>query len=72
MPWQELSGDKARRCQWMGVIDGATHKNFAGNGPGADKIEPMVTSTVLAFLSDVRAEHCSAPAPQTGLTLTMK
>jgi predicted dienelactone hydrolase len=72
IPWHELPGDGKRQCQWMGVIDGATHMNFAGNGFGSGKVEPLVTSTALAFLSDVRAGHCSAPAPQAGLTLSIK
>ena len=72
VPWRQLPGDGARRCQWLGVIDGATHSNFAGRGPAADTVDPHVTSTVTTFLKDVRAGHCSAPAPQTSLTLMMK
>jgi predicted dienelactone hydrolase len=72
IPWHELPGDGTRQCQWMGVIDGATHMNFAGAGFGTAKVEPLVTSTVLTFLNDVRAGRCSAPAPQTGLTLSIK
>jgi hypothetical protein len=56
----------------MGVIDGATHMNFAGNGFGTARVEPVVTSTALAFLNDVRAGRCSTPAPQAGLTLFIK
>jgi len=29
IPWHNLPGS-AGKCQWMGVIDGATHMNFAG------------------------------------------
>jgi predicted dienelactone hydrolase len=72
IPWRELPGDGTRQCQWMGVIDGATHMNFAGAGFGTAKVEPLVTSTALTFLSDVRAGRCPAPAPQTGLTLSIK
>jgi len=72
IPWRELRGDGTRQCQWMGVIDGATHMNFAGAGFGNRKVEPLVTSTVLTFLSNVRAGRCSSPAPQTGLTLSIK
>jgi predicted dienelactone hydrolase len=72
IPWHELPGAGTRQCQWMGVIDGATHMNFAGAGFGTAKVEPLVTSTALTFLSDVRAGRCSSPAPQTGLTLSIK
>lgn len=72
VPWHELPGDGVRRCQWMGVIDGATHMNFAGNGFGAAKVEPLVTSTALAFLTEVRTGHCTSTTPQTGLTLSTK
>jgi predicted dienelactone hydrolase len=72
IPWHELPGDGSRQCQWMGVIDGATHMNFAGAGFGTAKVEPLVTSTALTFLSDVRAGRCIAPAQQAGLTLSVK
>lgn len=72
VPWQELPGDGERHCQWMGVIKGATHLDFAGTGFDAKKVEPLVTSTTLAFLSDVRAGQCTAPMPQAHLTLSIK
>lgn len=72
IPWHELPDDGKRQCVWMGVIDGATHMNFAGNGFGVRKVEPLVTLTTLAFLKDVRAGHCIAPSPQPGLTLSIK
>ena len=72
IPWHELPGDGRRHCEWMGVIDSATHMNFAGNGLGVRKVEPLVTSTTLAFLSGVRAGHCTAPTPQPGITVSIK
>jgi dienelactone hydrolase len=72
IPWHELPGDGARGCQWMGVIKSATHLDFAGSGPGANKVEPLVTSTTLAFLGGVRAGHCTRPAAQVGLTISIK
>jgi predicted dienelactone hydrolase len=72
IPWREMPSDGTRQCHWMGVIDGATHMNFAGSGFGERKVEPLVTSTTLAFLNGVRADHCVAPAPQSGLTLSVK
>ena len=72
IPWQDLPGDTARHCQWMGVIDGATHMNFAGNGIGAGRVEPMVTRTIAEFLRGVRARACTLPASQNGMTLQAK
>ncbi len=72
IPWGGLPGDGARKCQWMGVIDGATHMNFAGNGAGADLVEPMVTGTIASFLAGVRKGHCALPPAESGMTLKAK
>jgi predicted dienelactone hydrolase len=72
IPWQELPGDGARHCQWMGVIDGATHMNFAGTGLGAASVEMKVTRTVAAFLEGVRKGSCVLPAGHPGMTLQAK
>jgi hypothetical protein len=45
----------------MGVIDHASHINFARNGPGADHIEPLVTKTITAFPAGVGAHCCALP-----------
>jgi predicted dienelactone hydrolase len=71
IPWRDMPG-AAGKCQWMGVIDGATHMNFAGNGFGADRVEPMVTRTVATFLAGVRAGLCALPASTPGMTLQSK
>lgn len=71
IPWHELPGSKTK-CQWMGVIDGATHMNFAGNGFGAERVDATVTRTVAAFLSGVRAQKCSLPEKTAGMTLQAK
>jgi predicted dienelactone hydrolase len=70
--WKELPGDPGRQCQWMGVIEGATHMNFAGVGFGVRRVEPLVTETTLAFLAGVRAGRCAAPPDRPGLTLSIK
>src|SRR5579871_439088 len=70
IPFGDLPGDN--KCQWLGVIDGATHMNFAGNGPGADRVEPRVTQTVSAFVKGVRAGSCSLPEQLAGMTLQAK
>ena len=72
MPWRDLPGDPAGKCQWLGVIDGATHMNFAGNGIGADRVEPLVTQTISAFLSGSRQRSCSLPHPLPNLVLQAK
>ncbi|MGO8816359.1 MAG: alpha/beta hydrolase family protein [Terriglobia bacterium] len=72
IPWSDLPGDSARKCQWMGVIDGATHMNFAGNGMGSGHVDPMVTKTIMAFLQGVRKGNCTPPAPEPSMTLRAK
>lgn len=72
IPWRELPGDPSGKCQWMGVIDGATHMNFAGTGMGAARVEPLVTRTVAAFLRGIRSGHCALPEPLPSLTLQAK
>ncbi len=71
VPWHDLPGMEPH-CQWMGVIDAATHMNFAGNGLGHEKVEPLVTQTVASFLAGVRQRSCTAPAAADGLTLQEK
>lgn len=71
IPWLDLPG-MASKCQWMGVIDGATHMNFAGNGAGADRVEPTVTQTIASFLNGVRAGSCALPAVKAGMSLQAK
>lgn len=71
VPWTDLPGT-ASHCQWQGVIDGATHMNFAGNGPGSDQVEPMVTQTIASFLAGARNSGCALPAISSGLTLRAK
>lgn len=70
VPWQEMPGDHS--CQWMGVIDGATHMNFAGSGMGAGRVEPLVTQTIASFLQGVRGHACALPAPVAGMSLQAK
>lgn len=71
-PWHDLPGDPSGKCQWMGVIDAATHMNLAGNGMGADRVEPLVTQTIVSFLSGVRSRSCPLPHPLPNLTLQAK
>jgi predicted dienelactone hydrolase len=70
-PWRNLPGTSSH-CQWQGVIDGATHMNFAGVGIGAGKVEPMVTETVASFLAGARGKECRQPAAVDGMELKAK
>ncbi len=71
IPWHDMPGNVGH-CQWMGVIDGATHMNFAGNGFGADRVEPKITETIAEFLKGVRNHACVLPATTAGMTLQAK
>lgn len=70
-PWRDLAG-MASHCQWQGVIDGATHMNFAGTGIGHEEVEPAVTQTIATFLEGVKAQQCMLPAPLSGMNLQAK
>lgn len=71
IPWTGLPGT-AGRCQWEGVIEGATHMNFAGSGLGHERVEPLITQTIHSFLSGVRAGSCGLPAAVPGIALKSK
>jgi predicted dienelactone hydrolase len=71
IPWHDLPGS-AGQCQWMGVIDGATHMNFAGNGVGKQRVEPIVTSAIHDFLNSWNDGSCVLPRPTPGMSLQAK
>lgn len=71
IPWHNLPGSP-RHCQWKGVIDGATHMNFAGNGMGHEPVERLVTQTVTEFLSGAVQPDHSCIAPASAATMTMQ
>ncbi len=58
-------------CKWLGVIDGATHMNFADRG-FSRTTEKLVTEITLAFLDGVRAKKCTLPNPSSGMSLQGK
>jgi predicted dienelactone hydrolase len=72
IPWGDLPGDPKGACQWMGVIDGATHTNFAGSGMGAERVERLVTGTIAEFFHGARTGRCAPPGRQSGMTLRVK
>jgi predicted dienelactone hydrolase len=71
VPWHGLPGS-AGQCQWMGVIDGATHLNFAGNGPGNERVTAMATQTITAFLEGVHKTSCILPPSTSQMKLQGK
>jgi len=71
IPWHDLQGNDGK-CQWLGVIDRATHLNFAGSGIGVSRVEPMVTQTIKSFLNGVRKSACAPPQPEAGMVLQVK
>jgi dienelactone hydrolase len=78
---QSLDGDPLSRtipydslppgCKWLGVIDGATHLNFAGIGISG-KTERLALLETKAFLDGLRGGNCGAPIPAEGISVKSK
>ena len=66
-PFDDFAGE----CKWLGVVDGATHLNFAGVGI-AGKTKKLTLSSVRAFLSGAQTGNCTMPAEEPGLKLRSK
>lgn len=61
------------RCAWNGVIDGATHLNFAGIGFGSRSATEDATVTLgTSFLDALRDGHCGRPPVVRGVTIRTK
>jgi len=58
-------------CKWLGVIDGATHMNFAGGGV-AGNTEKLTLLETKAFLAGLRGGKCQAPVQAEGITVKSK
>lgn len=71
VPWKELPGTDSG-CQWMGVINGATHMNFAGIGFGSKRVDSRVIQIIAAFLNGARKGKCPLPPSLAGMTLQAK
>ena len=67
----EAFGSLPAGCTWLGVIDGATHMHFAGNG-GSQHTESITVPVIRAFLEGVRRGDCSALPPLAGIDLRSK
>ncbi|WP_263365691.1 alpha/beta hydrolase family protein [Edaphobacter bradus] len=71
IPWKEMPGSIGK-CQWMAVIDGAKHMNFAGAGAEAGHVNAMAMATVGSFLDGARKGNCPLPAVKAGMTVQAK
>jgi dienelactone hydrolase len=58
-------------CKWLGVINGATHLNFAGAG-FSKATEKLTLLEATAFLDGVRGGKCGAPLQAEGITVKSK
>ena len=58
-------------CKWLGVIDGATHMNFAGVG-FAGATEKLTLLETRAFLDGLRGGKCGSPAAAEGISAKSK
>lgn len=58
-------------CKWLGVIDGATHMNFAGVGFAASTEKLSLLETT-AFLDGLRGGNCGAPVQAKGISVQSK
>jgi len=58
-------------CKWLGVIDGATHMNFAGIGMAGSTAKLTLLETK-AFLDGLRAGKCGTPVQADGITVKNK
>lgn len=58
-------------CKWLGVIDGATHMNFAGVG-FAGSTEKLALLETKTFLDALRGEKCGVPMTAEGIAVKSK
>ena len=68
IPFQNLPP----RCHWLGVVEDATHMNFAGIGMAADKADSLTLSLIYAFLHGARTGSCTLPPTTSGITVQAK
>ena len=58
-------------CKWLGVIDGASHLNFAGTGMSRNT-ETLTVQTISAFLDGLHAGECKPRGQVAGMDLSTK
>jgi len=67
IPYQSLPAG----CKWLGVINEASHLNFAGVG-FAGSTEKLVLLETKAFLNSLRAGKCGTPVAAEGISIQSK
>ena len=65
----EPFANMAPGCKWLGVVDGATHMNFAGRGSAS--AEALTLQTIGAFLA-AQGHGCKAPQVARGIEVQVK
>jgi predicted dienelactone hydrolase len=58
-------------CKWLGVIDGASHMDFAGNGMSR-RTEALAGQTIGAFLDSVLGQTCRLGGRIDGVEISTK
>jgi predicted dienelactone hydrolase len=58
-------------CKWLGVIDGATHMNFAGRGM-SKKTETLTVQVIREFLNGVQTSNCKQLIEVPGMKISVK
>jgi dienelactone hydrolase len=67
IPYQSLPAG----CKWLGVINEASHLNFAGVG-FAGSTEKLVLLETKAFLNSIRGGKCGTPVAADGISIQNK
>jgi dienelactone hydrolase len=67
VPYDDMPAD----CKWLGVIDGATHMNFAGSG-FSRKTEALTIHATQTFLNSLVAGSCATLAEEDGIAFKHK
>ena len=58
-------------CKWLGVIDGATHMNFAGRG-ALKKTETLTIQVIGEFLNGIQVGDCKLLNAMPGMKISVK
>ena len=67
----EAFADMPAGCKWLGVIDGATHMNFAGRDL-TPQTTTLITKTIADFLQASPDKGCAAAPAGAGMMLSTK
>ena len=66
-PYSNMPGG----CKWLGVIDGATHMNFAGRGMSR-RTEALTKQVIGLFLDGIHRGDCVVPPHIQGVAIQVK